>query len=316
MVRFALRPRKGLTWAVACSWWLAALGCGEGTIGGAPDGATDAATVDPVRASAVCDEWASVRASLAEGTWSGSAATCDAGELSVEGRDSVVRSVNLYRFLADLPPVTRDFVKDSGAQACSLMMHANADLSHEPPPAWNCYTAEGAQAAGSSNIATVPAVAAVDLYMADPGNQTTMGHRRWILSNTLGPVGVGGTTDYSCLHVIGGAGQAGRRWQAWPPPGPVPIDAMRASYVDIDSTGWTVQSDDLSLEGAEVTVQSDDGRSLDVDVQDLLPHYGSQSAIRIVPRGWRSSAGRSYSIELTGVGETAAWDVHMIDCPF
>jgi hypothetical protein len=196
------------------------------------------------------------------------------------------------------------------------MMHANEALSHEPPSNWNCYTAAGAQAAGASNLATTPSVTAVDLYMADPGNETTLGHRRWILSNTLGPIGIGGTNGYSCLHVIGGAGRAGRSWQPWPPAGPVPIEAMTTSFVDVDSTGWTVQSDELEFDGAdlEVTVRRDDGQSLDVMLQVLLPYYGSLSAVRIVPQGWRSTAGRSYHVELSGLAETLAWDVHFVSC--
>ena len=50
------------------------------------------------------------------------------------------------------------------------MMRANNMMSHMPPTTWTCYTADGAEAAGNSNISSGQAVSSVDLYMIDPGN--------------------------------------------------------------------------------------------------------------------------------------------------
>src|SRR4029078_7326739 len=91
------------------------------------------------------------------------------------------------------PPVVTDPNKDMMDQQCALMQRANNMLSHTPPTTWTCYTQAGADASGSSNISSGQAVSSVDSYMIDPGNPTTIGHRRWILSNSLGPIGIGGT---------------------------------------------------------------------------------------------------------------------------
>src|SRR5262245_57313903 len=220
----------------------------------------------------ICERWTSDRVDLAEGTWSGSTASCDAGDVSQEGRANAVKLVNLYRFLAGLPEVADDADRDQKAQACALMMDANGALSHTPPADWVCYSDDGATAAGSSNISPTPGVAAVDLYMADPGNDTTIGHRRWILSGSLGPIGIGSTASYSCMWVVGGNGNLNPDFTAWPPAGPFPIQAMTASFAPIDTTGWTIQSSVIDLDGAQVTIH-DGNEERPVEVTSLGQGY-------------------------------------------
>lgn len=177
---------------------------------------TDAMTTDdtsdppPDEAALLCQRWNGDRANLGEGGWSGDAGSCNKGAVTQDGRDNALRLVNLYRWIADLPPVVEDAGKTGTAQSCALMMHANGQLSHAPPANWKCYSADGAAGAGTSNISGGPGVFSVDLYMIDFGNETTMGHRRWILSNSLGPLGLGSTSQYSCMLVIGGGGNAGK----------------------------------------------------------------------------------------------------------
>lgn len=229
------------------------------------------------------------------------------------GRANVVKLVNLYRFLAGLPAATSDPTKDSQAQECSLMMQANSALDHTPPTSWKCYTAAGASAAGKSNLATAPAVSAIDMYVADPGNATTVGHRRWILSNSLGPIGVGSASSYSCLMVIGGSGNAGKPWIAFPSPGPFPVQAFKASFSSVDSTGWTIQSDSINLSGAQVTV-TDGGTNMPVTVAVLQGGYGSSYAIRFNPQGWTSQAGHSYAVSVTGISQPISYTVDVLAC--
>lgn len=303
-------------------WWAVAallLACGEdepatsdddggggsglgGSVGGGDVGG----------AAAICARWNADRANLSEGAWSGDVSSCDPGDISAEGRDNTLRMVNLYRFLAGLPEVSTDATLDAKAQACSLMMHANDALSHTPPTSWSCYSNDGAEAAGKSNLATAPGVMAVDLYMADPGNETTMGHRRWILSNGLGPIGLGSTSGFSCMWVLGSFG-AGPSFTAFPSPGPFPVEAMTAAFASVDSTGWTIQSDTLDLTDAVVTV-SDAGEALPITVTALLPNYGSSAALRFNPQGWSAEAGHTYRVEITGVASPFSYDVEMVAC--
>jgi hypothetical protein len=140
-----------------------------------------------------------------------------------------------------------------------------------------------------------------------------MGHRRWILSNDLGPIGIGSTDAYSCLMVIGGSGAAGKPWQAWPPAGPVPYGVWTVSWETLDETGWTVQSDPIELGGASVSV-SEAGTALPVDVNELAGGYGSSSALRFRPRGWSAQPGHVYSVSV-GSNPPIAYDVDVVACP-
>lgn len=263
-------------------------------------------------AMSVCERWTMDRADLSEGTWSGSVETCEPGDISAEGRENALRVMNLYRWLADLPPVTTSAERDAMAQACALMMHANGQLSHSPPKSWACYSGDGASGAGSSNISPTPGVEGVDLYMVDPGNPTTMGHRRWILSNNIGPTGLGSTSDYSCMWTLQGSGDAGKEWTAWPPPGTFPLQAVQPSWSSIDETGWTIQSDPIDLSAAQVSITRD-GEDLPVVVTSLQGGYGSASAISMIPQGWTTTVG-TYHVEVTGIASPLSYDVEVEDC--
>jgi hypothetical protein len=271
------------------------------------------ANEDPDEAVRMCARWNADRAALDEGTWSGSVDACSAGDVTADGRASALRLVNLYRFLAGLPEVTTSPGLDAKAQRCALMMHANRALSHSPPDSWRCFSADGKEAAGSSNIATTAGVAAVDLYMVDPGNPTTMGHRRWILSNGLGPIGLGTTDGYSCMWVFGGRGSGGREWTAWPPPGPFPHEAVKPSWSSIDETGWTIQSASIDLRGAQVTVTAG-GQTLPVTTTVLDANYGSRYALSFIPQGWTTRAGTTYHVAVTGGAQPIEYDVRVVDC--
>lgn len=286
------------------------------------EAAVDCSVAPTARKDLVCWRWRCDRINRSEGTWSGNLASCTAGDISAAGRANALRMVNLYRFLGGLSAVTADATKNAAAQKCALMEHANGTLSHTPPTTWKCYSSEGATAAGRSNIATAPGVSAVDLYMADPGNPTTIGHRRWILSRSLGPIGLGstlvGSAGYSCMHVIGGSGMASYAYQAWPPPGPVPIEMWNAvSFAPLDTVGWTVQSDTINLTGATATLK-DGSTVVPTSTTTLGPGYGSNYAIRFAPTStsWRALAGHTYNVTITKTGMTPiTYAVQPTACP-
>jgi hypothetical protein len=261
----------------------------------------------------VCARWNGDRTNLSEGTWSGSVEGCMPGDISADGRANALRLYNLYRWLADLPAVTTEASRDRQAQACALMMRANGMLSHMPPNTWTCWTQEGADGASSSNISSGPGVSSADGYMIDPGNPTTIGHRRWILSNSLGPIGIGSTaTGASCMQNLRGTGRAGKPWMAWPSPGIIPLQAIVARRGSLDSTGWTVQSDNINLAAATVTVTSG-GMARPVVVTQLMGGYGSRYAIRFNPQGWTTAVG-TYSVSVSGVTPAISYEVNVVDC--
>lgn len=271
--------------------------------------------LDDRSAEGTCLRWNADHENLDEGTWSGSVETCDPGDISPDGRDNALRLYNLYRWLADLPAVETSPERNSMAQACALIMEANNDLSHDPGMDWACWTQEGADGAASSNLASGPSVAVVSGYMIDPGNATTLGHRRWILSNSLGPIGIGSTGQgASCMQNLGGEGRAGKAWVAWPPPGAFPMQAYGGAFgQSLSETGWSIQSDSIDLGDATVTVMSED-EALAVSVTQLGGGYGSRYAIRFNPEGWEPEAGRAYSVDVGGVESPISYEVQFVDC--
>src|SRR5687767_10782599 len=92
-----------------------------------------------------------------------------------------------------------------------------------------------------------------------------MVHRRWLFSEKVSRVGVGSTDRYACVIVDGRAfdSDASKKsvpktaadlaWTAWPPGGPIPIEAFVATR--LDDSGWTVQSETADLDGATVEVK-------------------------------------------------------------
>src|SRR5690606_33549819 len=81
---------------------------GTGPIGSSGDDATSGAPPSSDRATQVCTRWNEDRADMREGTWSGNIDDCEAGDISPPGRDNALKLVNLYRFLAGMPPVEMD----------------------------------------------------------------------------------------------------------------------------------------------------------------------------------------------------------------
>ena len=191
----------------------------------------------------------------------------------------------------------------TGVQTCAL------------PISWDCYTEEASDTAGASSVSSGPALESVDGYMVDPGNSTTLGHRRWILSNMLAGIGFGSAGRFSCQYQPAQRPPAGSKaWVAWPPDGPIPTDAFGAFFATINETGWSIQSDTIDLANAEVAVTSG-GMDLAVTVTTLMRGYGSTYAIRIVPSGWTAAAGKSYNVKVTGTSTPIEYDVDVVDCP-
>jgi hypothetical protein len=266
------------------------------------------------RRAQVCRRWTCDRADRGEGIWTGSLSACIPGD-NLIGRTNALKLVNLQRFLAQLPEVTSDPVRDRKAQQCALMMNANLQLSHAPPPTWICYSGEGAEAAAASNLALAQGVLAVDLYMLDAEDTAALGHRRWILASDLGPVGLGSTSDASCLWVEGGSGTAAPSWVAWPPPGPFPREAFIPPRTtgSLNSAGWSIQSDTIDFSSANVTV-SESGTNLRVTTYPLTNGGGSMFAIRFTPLGWLPQPGHRYDVQVTGVSQQINYSVEVVDC--
>jgi hypothetical protein len=116
------------------------------------------------------------------------------------------------------------------------------------------------------------------------------------------------------MWVLGGSGNAGASWTAWPAPGVFPLEAIAPSWwSSVDTTGWTVQSDSISLAGAQVTVTAN-SQNKPVQVTSLSSGYGSTYAIRFTPQGWTTQAGTTYHVEVTGIAAPISYDVQVVTC--
>lgn len=170
--------------------------------------------------------------------WDGNTANCIVGVNSTNHKEATLRRVNYFRAMARLPGlVALDEVRSGKCIQAAMMMSAHTNLSHNPPLTWTCYTADGAEAAGKSNLALGrEGPGSIDLYLDDhgPGNEA-VGHRRWILyppQVTMGtgsvPAQSGGKSSANALWVLAtfGARPASPEFVAWPSPGYFPYQLL------------------------------------------------------------------------------------------
>lgn len=165
---------------------------------------------------------------------------CEAGEVTEATKEAALAAVNRIRTLSGLPTVAYYPAGDDEAREAALMMVANADLSHEPPPAWHCWTQAGYDGANSSNLfihfgsspaSQYPPEAPIIGLLVDNGVQS-LGHRRWFLDPFLAAVSFGSVHGeslvaapyphaYAAVVKVIGTGQAdlsgwGRDFVAYP----------------------------------------------------------------------------------------------------
>jgi uncharacterized protein YkwD len=199
--------------------------------------------------------------------WTGTSNLCSPGSTSAEFKDAVLRRINFYRLMAGVPPVERFNLEYTlKAQAAALMMSVNQALDHTPPEDWQCYSQDGKEGAGSSNLAAgAYGPAAINLYMSDMGDyNTAVGHRRWILYPQTQEMGTGDIpTDHwrtttNALYVFDSHLWEARPetrspFVAWPPEGyvPSPVVFPRWSFsyagADFSSAAVTVQHAGVAL---------------------------------------------------------------------
>ncbi len=194
------------------------------------------------------------------GNYAGSDGNLAAGDTALAHKEAVNLRVNFFRAMAGVPAaVSFDPVFSAKAQKAALMMSANNSLSHTPPAGWLFFTADGNQAAGSSNLALgVAGPAAVDGYIADPGaNNAAVGHRRWVLHPQTRLMGTGDVPGNGTLaaanalwvfdsNLNGPRPFVRESFVAWPNPGHVPY---RLVY-----PRWSISYPGADFSGAVVTM--------------------------------------------------------------
>ena len=186
--------------------------------------------------------------------WTGSVATCTVGTESPASIDATLATINALRDYAGMQPVTFDATLHARSLAAALMMSAAGELSHTPGPTWPCYTADGAQAAGRSNLSLGRSGAAAMVgYVEDPG-VASLGHRRWLLDPHAQAFATGSTNDSNVLFttIPRNGLRPGPEVLAWPPAGFLPWELFFPV--------WSAQvntTEPVDLGGATVTVTVD-----------------------------------------------------------
>lgn len=269
----------------------------------------------------VCSKYTS-SATVVPSFFSMTATTCDPGQLTADGIANAVARINYHRWLSGLAPVTNAQSSDNLAQKCALVSAWNpaGPAAHTPAPAAECYTADGAAGAGSSNIAwgSGTPVGAIDQWIQDNGNSTTMGHRRWILNPPLDPVGfgmyVGGDAGYgsaACLVVFNQSGSGPRPdFVAYPPPGYIPVALAQ--------TTWTFAGDGFNFSAPTVSVtRMSDNANLAVTIIPVQNPGGFNypDATSWAPSGWTPMAGQIYRVSISAGTKSASYDVKPVGCP-
>jgi uncharacterized protein YkwD len=213
--------------------------------------------------------------------WSGSIAGCVPGTNSTASLQAVARRVNYFRAMAGIPSsITFSNEYSRKAQLAALIMSANNNLSHTPPANWTCWTQDGYDAAGNSNLSLGSAGpdSVVGQLRDNGANNTAAGHRRWILYPQTrfmgsGSVPANGPNNSSgVLWVFDpfyGTSRPSTRdnYICWPPPGfvPYPVAYARWSFAfpgaDFNSSTLTMTSNGVPLTTARETVTNGFGEN-------------------------------------------------------
>ncbi|MDR1117904.1 MAG: hypothetical protein LBL01_01220, partial [Bifidobacteriaceae bacterium] len=124
-------------------------------------------------------------------------ATCDRGVRDPATQEATFATINYYRRMAGVAPVTENVDASNAGRRLALMILKERELSHTPSATWGCATNNGRFLGPKSNIALgsplTSGAGAVQLYMEDrdASNNVRVGHRRWILSPPQGSLGSG-----------------------------------------------------------------------------------------------------------------------------
>ena len=269
----------------------------------------------------VCSHWKAGHVVTEPKPLTASGAECDAGTLKPGGITDTLVRINMFRWFEGLGPVSDDAQYNANAQACANLeawWDFTSTLSpHAPPNTSKCYTTAGGTAAGQSNISwgSGGPAQSIDQYMEDNGNDTTLGHRRWIVNPPLNPIGIGYWQtggkygNSSCLRVFASTGTGPKpSWNAVPPAGFAPLEMAKYKQ-------WSFEGSLAGTAKATASVlRVDDNTPLAVTQQVLSQGYG-QDTMSFKPNGWTAEAGKTYRVTISGLtAGNVVYDVKPVTC--
>lgn len=246
--------------------------------------------------------------------WTGSINGCTAGNTNVAHRQAVIDRVNFYRALAGVPGTVSLYgaAQATQTQAAALIFSASRTLTHTPSSGLACYSVDGYNGAGKSNIAlgsgsnAAAGTAAVDLYMDDHGaGNSVVGHRRWILyppqlKMDSGSIPWSPQWASNALYVLGAPGSRPPtpNGVAWPNRGYVPWQLLPAR-----SNRWSFSWPGANFAGATVSMARD-GQALAAPTREtIINGYGDNTLVWL-PQGvsyTRPSQDVVYRVTISGI---------------
>lgn len=271
--------------------------------------AVDGFVVDPTNRTDVLAFYHTIYAASenypANLAWTGSVAGGVAGTTGAAFKDDVRRRINFYRALSALPAdITFDATKSGKDQEAALMFARNNALSHYPPLEWIFYTANGAEAAGNSNIAWgTYGPGSVDAYMRDDGsNNIVVGHRRWLHYSRAQVMGTGDVpvenpyNSANGIWVIGNFKPApAPQFVAWPNRGFVPASLVPAR--------WSLSYPGANFAAATVTMTQGAASVPTTIISNVDDGYGDNTLVW-TPSGLPGSVNvdTPYQVTVSGIG--------------
>lgn len=231
--------------------------------------------------------------------WTGNVTGCIAGSISATAQDKTIQRINYYRNLVGLANITYTNSYDVQTQEAALMMKANNSLNHYPPNTWTCYTTNGYNGAGNSNLSLgAYASGAIDGYMTDAGSGNYMaGHRRWVLYSRALTFGHGSTDNSDALWVNGATGTPTNlpAFIAWPVAGYMPRNLIPQR--------WSFSIPNADFSAAIVSVLDENNNSVGLTVNTLANGYGDNAIVWDLTNAptFSGSADVLYKVTVTGV---------------
>ena len=244
-------------------------------------------------------------ASSTTASWTGNVATCTPGTVSADMHAKTVKRINFYRKMVGLPyNMQLSTLLNEKAQKAALMMEAHGSLSHTPDASWACYSADGKEGAGKSNLAQGGiGSTAIDLYMKDYGaGNEAVGHRRWLLFSRAKTFGHGSTSNYNaiyCTHNFSNPAVAASllpEFIAYPPKGFVVQDLF------VPQQRWSFSIPDADFSTVGITVKNSDNITISTTKYPLQAGYGDNTLV-FVPNinSYAFTKDTKFSVEVRNV---------------
>lgn len=218
--------------------------------------------------------------------WVGNIENCQEGYASKVLLAAQLNRINYFRSMAGIDnKVTFIDSLTSKSQKAALMMASANTLSHTPSTIWKCYSPEGAQAAGHSNLAMSSGDSPdfITQYMQDAGaNNKSVGHRRWLLSLRNRTMGSGNVFQqranscYNALWVFGDSyfnsprSKTREEYVAWPVAGYIPNQIIYPR--------WSFQLSDADFSLAQVSVKYN-GVIINPSIVSRSDNYGENTLV-------------------------------------